>query len=45
MSLFIASLAFGDAGLLDSAKVGILVASSIAGVAGWLMLRGAVRTR
>ena len=39
MSLFIASLAFSDAALLDSAKVGILGASSIAGIVGWLMLR------
>ncbi len=38
MSLFIANLAFVDAAVLDSAKVGILVASVIAGVAGWLML-------
>ena len=45
MSLFIANLAFGEASLLNSAKVGILAASSIAGVAGWLMLRGAGRTR
>ena len=39
MSLFIAGLAFADASLLDSAKVGILLASLVAGVAGWLMLR------
>ncbi|HUO86327.1 MAG TPA: Na+/H+ antiporter NhaA [Thermoanaerobaculia bacterium] len=34
MSLFIASLAFGDPGRLDEAKVGILVGSLLAGVAG-----------
>jgi Na+:H+ antiporter, NhaA family len=45
MSLFIAGLAFGEASLLDSAKVGILAASSIAGVAGWLMLRGVGRAQ
>jgi Na+:H+ antiporter, NhaA family len=40
MSLFIASLAFGDSPLLSTAKVGILVASLIAGVGGWTILRG-----
>jgi Na+:H+ antiporter, NhaA family len=40
MSLFIAALAFGDsAEALTSAKLGTLVASVIAGVAGWLTLR------
>jgi len=39
MSLFIAGLAFADASLLDAAKFGILVASSIAGLAGGLLLR------
>ncbi|GAB4533118.1 MAG: Na+/H+ antiporter NhaA [Anaerolineae bacterium] len=39
MSLFIAGLAFGVSPLLDTAKVGILTASVIAGVAGWLILR------
>jgi NhaA family Na+:H+ antiporter len=34
MSLFIASLAFGDSPLLDNAKVGILGASLIAGILG-----------
>ncbi len=38
MSLFIANLAFTDAAVLDSAKVGILAASVIAGVVGWIML-------
>jgi Na+:H+ antiporter, NhaA family len=41
MSLFIASLAFGDTPLLATAKVGILAASLIAAVIGWLILRGA----
>jgi NhaA family Na+:H+ antiporter len=40
MSLFIAGLAFGASPLLDTAKIGILAASIIAGVAGWLILRG-----
>jgi len=40
MSLFIASLAFGgSAEALTSAKLGTLVASLIAGVAGWMALR------
>jgi NhaA family Na+:H+ antiporter len=42
MALFVADLAFADAGeggLLTAAKVGILVASLIAGVGGWLILR------
>ncbi len=42
MSLFIANLAFAEAALLDSAKVGILTASLVAGLGGWLVLtRGA----
>ena len=43
MSLFIATLAFGNGPLLESAKVGILGASVIAGVVGWLLLRGGAR--
>jgi NhaA family Na+:H+ antiporter len=39
MSLFIAGLAFTDAALLDSAKLGILAASIAAGLGGWLVLR------
>lgn len=38
MSLFISSLAFGESPLLDNAKVGILAASLVAGVAGALVL-------
>ena len=39
MSLFVAGLAFGQGPLLDSAKVGILAGSVIAGVVGWGLLR------
>lgn len=39
MSLFIASLAFGPGALLDAAKTGILLASAIAGVIGYVVLR------
>jgi NhaA family Na+:H+ antiporter len=39
MSLFIAGLAFGASPLLNTARVGILVASVFAGVGGWLVLR------
>ena len=40
MSLFIAGLAFPSSPeLLDSAKVGILAASILAGVTGWIVLR------
>ncbi len=38
MSLFIANLAF-DAALLDTAKIGILAASLVAGIVGFLVLR------
>jgi NhaA family Na+:H+ antiporter len=40
MSLFIAGLAFGEGDVLATAKIGILAASVLAGVAGWLILRG-----
>jgi NhaA family Na+:H+ antiporter len=39
MSLFIADLAFGDAPDLQLAKVGILFASLISGIAGWSILK------
>lgn len=39
MSLFIATLAFGDPAVLDTAKIAILVASLAAGVLGWSLLR------
>ena len=41
MSLFISDLAFDDGGLVDAAKLGILVASLISGVVGWTLLRRA----
>jgi len=45
MSLFIANLAFGDTPALKMAKVGILAASIISGVAGAIVLfRGSPRT-
>jgi len=43
MSLFIATLAFGDSSLLDSAKVGILGGSVLAGVVGTIVLRVGTR--
>jgi len=39
MSLFIAGLAFEGMALLSTAKVGILMASLIAGVVGWIVLQ------
>jgi len=39
MSLFIAGLAFEGTALLSTAKVGILLASLIAGVIGWIILQ------
>ena len=39
--LFIASLAFESAAMLDSAKIAILLSSAIAGTVGWTVLRGA----
>ena len=44
MSLFIATLGFGEGSeLLDAAKVGILAASALAAAAGWMLL-GRVRS-
>src|SRR5919199_3127468 len=40
MSLFISDLAFANSALLDVAKLGILGASLIAGIAGWSIIRG-----
>ena len=40
MSLFVATLAFGDNQLLETAKLGILGASLIAGIAGYILLKG-----
>ncbi len=45
MSLFISDLAFTEGPLLDIAKLGILAASLVAGVGGWLILRGASSSR
>ena len=39
MALFIGGLAFEEAALLDSAKIGILAASILAGLIGWFFLR------
>ncbi len=41
MSLFVGALAFGAGPLLDAAKVGILAASLVAGLLGWLVIRTA----
>ena len=41
MSLFIANLAFGEGAVLDNAKIGILIASFVAGIAGWMILASA----
>ena len=45
MSLFISDLAFSDGRLVYAAKLGILVASLIAGVVGWVILKGASSPR
>jgi NhaA family Na+:H+ antiporter len=45
MSLFITDLAFSEGSLVDAAKLGILVASVIAGGVGWTILRGASSPR
>lgn len=45
MALFIAGLAFSDADTLAIAKVSILVASTIAGVVGFLMVRSCSKLR
>jgi NhaA family Na+:H+ antiporter len=42
MALFIGGLAFTDAARLDAAKIGVLAASLLTGVTGWLLLRGAL---
>lgn len=43
VSLFIAELAFGSGGTLEAAKLGILAAAVLAGVAGFVLLRRAER--
>jgi Na+:H+ antiporter, NhaA family len=40
VALFVTSLSFADPALADSAKVGILAGSLIAGLAGYAILRG-----
>lgn len=45
MSLFISDLAFGGGPVLALAKIGILVASVIAGVGGYAILRFATQKR
>ena len=45
MSLFIATLAFEGTSLLDSAKVGILVASTVAGIVGAIGVRRGLARR
>jgi NhaA family Na+:H+ antiporter len=42
MSLFIAGLAFTDDSILNISKIGILTASLIAGVVGYLFLKAAL---
>ena len=42
MSLFIAGLAFTDDSILNLAKIGILTASLIAGIVGYLVLKAAL---
>ncbi len=44
MSLFIGTLAFGQGDLLDDAKIGVLAASFVAGVVGYVLLRRAGTT-
>ncbi len=41
MSLFVATLAFGSGQLLETAKLAILLASLIAGIVGFVLLRSA----
>ncbi|HUF00297.1 MAG TPA: Na+/H+ antiporter NhaA [Anaerolineales bacterium] len=45
MSLFISALAFGVSPALETAKSGILLASLIAGIVGFLLLRGASQSK
>jgi NhaA family Na+:H+ antiporter len=43
MSMFITSLAYQDAVLLNHAKIGILIGSLVAGTGGYLLLRGTLK--
>lgn len=45
MSLFVGSLAFGEGELLDAAKLGILGASAVAGLGGWILVQASTRQR
>ena len=45
MSIFIADLAFTDGGLIAQAKIGILLASVLSGIVGYLVLRRVLPTR
>jgi len=45
MSIFVAGLAFPDESLVASAKIGILAASALAGVAGYVVLRLILRRK
>ena len=44
MSMFIASLAFRETAILEASKLGILIASVAAGLAGWILLRRLLRS-
>jgi NhaA family Na+:H+ antiporter len=44
VSIFVAGLAYGDPGLVDEAKLGVLTASTIAAVVGAVVLLGGPRT-
>jgi NhaA family Na+:H+ antiporter len=41
VALFVTSLSFEDAAAVDAAKIGILAGSLLAGLLGWVVLRGA----
>ncbi len=43
MSMFIANLAYQDEGMLNHAKIGILIGSLLAGVCGYLILRATLK--
>jgi NhaA family Na+:H+ antiporter len=44
MSLFINNLAFTDPAIIDSAKLGILIGSFVAGLLGYIVLRATLGT-
>ena len=43
MSLFIADLAFADKGLVEEAKMGILLASTVSGLLGFFLIKSAIK--